>query len=133
MVRSRIALAVVAPLTILGLAGCASVQGAVDGAQQAVDSAQALVEAPQQIANACDIAVAALTPGSSVVDAEAAMRDAIAQLDQAIGDAAAIPGVTAVRDAFVGALKSLGSQTDAAASQGAQETVMRACGLFSGG
>jgi hypothetical protein len=109
------------------------VQGAVEGAQQAVDGAQALVEAPQQIALACDTALAALAPGSSVVDAEAAMREATAQLDQAIGDAAAIPGVTAVRDAFVGALESLGSQTDTAASQSARETVTTACGLFSGG
>ncbi|MBK9739804.1 MAG: hypothetical protein IPO93_09875 [Actinobacteria bacterium] len=130
--RSRLALLVAAPLSVLMLAGCASVQGAVDGAQQAVDGAQALVEAPQEIANACQAAVNAFAPGTSLTQAQDAIRDATAQLDEALGEAATIPGVSAVRDAFAGAVDSLSSQTSGAANQASRDAVTAACSVFTG-
>jgi hypothetical protein len=117
----------------VSLVGCASVQGAVDGAQQAVDGAQALLEAPQRIAGACADAVTALEPGTPAADAQEAMRGALAQLDEALGDAAAIPGVADVREAFVSAVESLGTQADTTATQASREAITAACAIVTGG
>lgn len=130
--RSRFALGAAAPLAALMLAGCASVQGAVDGVQGAVDGAQSMLAAPQQIAEACQTAVTALAPGEVAADAQQAMRDATTQLDAALGSAAAIPGISAVRDAFAGAMQSLSTTGDTAQSIASREAVVTACALFTG-
>jgi len=97
-----------------------------------VDSAQSMLEAPQQIAAACQTAVTALAPGAVAADAQKAIREATAQLDTALGNAAAIPGVSAVRDAFADAMRSLSAPGDTAQSSASREAVVMACALFTG-
>lgn len=130
--RLRLVLAVSAPVGVLALSGCGSVQGAVDQAQQAVDGAQSLLDAPQQIASACQSAVAAFSSGAPAAEIRDSLSDVSAQLDEALGGAAAIPGVSAVSGALADAIRSLGDQPDAAATDSTRDAVVTACAVFTG-
>lgn len=128
--RLRLVLAVSTPVSVLALSGCASVQGAVDQAQQAVDGAQSLLDAPQQIVSACQAAVSALNSGAPAAEIRDSLSDVSTQLDEALGGAAAIPGVSAVSEAFAAAIRSLGDQQDAVATDSTRDAVATACAVF---
>jgi hypothetical protein len=116
------------PLLALALAGCSEVQQAVDTANQAIDGAQSLLDAPARIGAACESALAALATGEPPDQARAAMDTALADLDQARGEAGALPGIAQLRDAFVAAAESLAG--DAAGAAAARSTVETACAPF---
>jgi uncharacterized protein YceK len=128
----RVARVLLIPVAALALAGCGSIQEAVDGAQGAVDAAQSVLQAPQQIGAACESAVAALAPGLPAAEARAALDESTALLDAALGGAASLPGISDVRDAFVSAAESLTSGVDSASTEAARSAVSTACAAFTG-
>jgi uncharacterized protein YceK len=129
---SRVARVLLIPVAALALAGCGSIQEAVDGAQGAVDAAQSVLQAPQQIGAACESALAALAPGLPAAEARAALDESTSLLDSALGGAASLPGISDVRDAFVSAAESLTSGVDSASTDAARSAVSTACAAFTG-
>ncbi|MDP1878883.1 MAG: hypothetical protein Q8M17_15140 [Actinomycetota bacterium] len=121
------AAALLVPAAALLLVGCGSIQEAVDGAQGAVDAAQSLMDAPERIGQACDTALAALAPGQPVGEAKAALDEATAQLDAALGAASSLPGISDLREAFVSAGATLASGVDATATEAARSALASAC------
>ena len=135
--RRTLALTVGTAVAALVLAGCASAQQAIDQAQGAVDSAQELVDsaasvtdAPQALSQACETALAGLAPGTPTGEAEAALSEATAQLDEALGLAGNLPIVSDLRDALVGAAESLVVDTGAAGLTSAREAIDGVCGAL---
>ena len=130
MTTSPMAGALFVPVAALLLVGCGSIQEAVDGAQGAVDAAQSLLGAPAQIGQACDSALAALAAGQPSAEAKAALDEATAQLDAALGGAASLPGIAELREAFVSAGESLASGADAPATKATRIALDAACSAF---
>ncbi|MDO8309837.1 MAG: hypothetical protein Q7V58_15965 [Actinomycetota bacterium] len=128
--RRQAAAALLVPAAALLLVGCGSIQEAVDGAQGAVDAAQSLMGAPERIGQACDTAVAALAPGQPAGEARAALDEATAQLDAALGAAAGLPGISDLREAFVSAGAALSSGVDATATEASRAALAAACAAF---
>lgn len=136
--RRSLALILSTAIAAAVLSGCASAQQAIDQAQGAVDSAQELVDsatsvtdAPEALSQACSTALAGLAPGTPADQAEAALSDATAQLDDALGIAGNLPIVSDLRDAFVGAAQSLLVDTSAAGLTSAREAIDSVCGSLS--
>lgn len=137
MTRTRItvtsaSLAVAALL----LSGCGMAQQAIDQGQAVVDDAQSLVDtataitsAPEAIGQACRTALDGTVPGTPVDAAEAALTEATAEVDAALGLAGSLPVVSDLRDAMVDATQAVLLDGSAATLQSARESILSLCDL----
>ena len=137
MTRTRTAMTAIslAVATIL-LSGCGMAQQAigqgqavVDDAQSLVDSAAAITSAPEAISQACRTALAGTLPGTPIDEAEAALTQATAEVDAALGLAGSLPVVSDLRDAMVDATQSLMVDSSAASVESARESLVSLCDL----
>jgi hypothetical protein len=136
--RSRIAaLSAGALVGAVLLTGCSAAEDAIDRAQGVVDEAQSLVDsaaslaaAPQGIAEACENALAGLAPGTPLPVAQAAVDDALTQVDAALGPTATLPIVGDLRDVLASAAESLVTDSGSATLAAARESIQGACSVI---
>lgn len=137
MTRTRTAItsASLAVAAVL-LSGCGMAQQAIDQGQAVVDDAQSLVDsaaaitsAPEAISQACRTALAGTIPGTPIDEAEAALTQATAEVDAALGLAGSLPVVSDLRDAMVDATQAVLLDGSAATLQSARESTLGLCDL----
>lgn len=132
------ALAALVGATLAGvlLTGCGAVneavsqeQQALDTASQAVEAAEGIIGAGAQLGAACAAAQAAWIPGVSSADADAALDEATALVDEALAATPGLPGAAEIDQALTTARQALGSdQTEFGV---ARQTLQTACALVS--
>jgi hypothetical protein len=137
MTRTRTAIASVSlAVAALLLSGCGMAQQAIDQGQSVVDDAQSLVDsataitsAPQAISEACRTALDGTLPGTPIDEAEAALTQATAEVDAALGLAGSIPVVADLRDAMADAAQAVLLDGSAATLKSARESIVGLCDL----
>lgn len=137
MTRTRTAITTVSlAVAALLLSGCGMAQQAIDQGQAVVDDAQSLVDtaaaitsAPEAISQACRTALDGTVPGTPVDEAEAALTQATAEVDAALGLAGSLPVVSDLRDAMVDATQAVLSDGSAATLESARESILSLCDL----
>jgi hypothetical protein len=133
--RTLIASASVAVAALL-LSGCGMAQQAIDQGQAAVDDAQSLVDSAAAITNApdangeaCRTALEGTVPGTPIDEAQAALTEATAEVDAALGLAGSLPVVSDLRDTMVNAAESLLADSSAASLASARDSIVGVCDL----
>lgn len=118
------------------LSGCGVAQQAIDQGQAVVDDAQSLVDsaasvasAPEAITRACETALAGTVPGTPIDEARAALTQATAEVDAALGLAGSLPIVSDLRDALAGGAESLLVDGGAATLASARQSIAGLCSL----
>jgi len=137
MTRTRTALATVSlAVAAIVLSGCGVAQEAIDQGQAVVDDAQSLVNsaaaianAPEAISQACQTALAGTEPGTPIDDAQAALTEATAEIDAALGLAGNLPVVADLRDAMVDATQAVLLDGSAATLASARQSILSLCEL----
>jgi hypothetical protein len=135
MTRTRTAIASVSlAVAALLLSGCGMAQQAIDQGQAVVDDAQSLVDtaaaittAPEAISQACRTALDGTLPGTPIDEAEAALTQATAEVDAALGLAGSLPVVSDLRDAMVDATQAVLRDGSAATLASARESILGLC------
>jgi len=133
--RALFTSAAVAAAALL-LSGCGVAQQAIDQGQAVVDDAQSLVDSaasiastPEVIGQACRTALAGTLPGTPIDEARAALTEATAEVDAALGLAGALPVVSDLRDAMVDASQAVLLDGSAATLESARESIVGLCDL----
>jgi hypothetical protein len=135
MTRTRTTITTVSlAVAALLLSGCGMAQQAIDQGQAVVDDAQSLVDtataitsAPEAISQACRTALDGTVPGTPVDEAQAALTQATAEVDAALGLAGTLPVVSDLRDAMVDATQAVLANGSAATVDSARESILSLC------
>jgi hypothetical protein len=101
----------------------------VDDAQSLVDSAAAITNAPEAIGEACRTALDGTLPGTPIEEAQAALTEATAEVDAALGLAGSLPVVSDLRDTLVESTQSLLADGSATTLGSARDSIVGLCDL----
>ena len=137
MTRTRTAITSASlAVAALLLSGCGMAQQAIDQGQAVVDDAQSLVDtaaaittAPEAVSQACRTALDGTLPGTPLDEAEAALTEATAEVDEALGLAGSLPIVSDLRDVMVDATQAVLRDGSAATLKSARESILGLCNL----
>lgn len=129
MKRSPLLILTGAALVALTTTACGTVNDVIDTAQDVGQSADSLIRAATEIGAACATAQAALVPGVSTADAEAALTDALGIVDDVIAANPGVPGAAEVDSALATARQALAGGVTESDLGVARETIQTACAL----